>query len=279
MGFCFVVLHYKTLDDTDECVQSINNLNKKSNIVIVDNASNNGSVEILKEKYKDYSHIIILENDYNMGFSEGNNIGYQYARNILKADFIAVLNNDVTIGNADFIERVVEEYNESKFYLLGPDIISTIDYNHQNPMKKEALSQREAKQALTRFRLLYILSKIRCYELFKRKSKKKLNNNKSNEYTIKMENMVLHGSFVIFSPLFTKKENFCFRPGTFLYMEEDILYRYCLSKKYKMLYSPNCIVYHKEDSATNSLFKADKEKREFVFKNLINSLKVYLDYV
>ena len=50
----FVVLHYLTIDDTIECVNSIKEKCKKGNfrIVIVDNASPNNSKNELKEVYE-----------------------------------------------------------------------------------------------------------------------------------------------------------------------------------------------------------------------------------
>ena len=57
------------------------------------------------------------------------------------------------------------------------------------------------------------------------------------------------------------------------------LYRYCMSHNYKMVYTPELHVLHKEDSSTSSMFNSDRKKREFVFKNMIKSLKVYRKYV
>lgn len=50
MTFCFIILHYKNLQDTLECVNSIkkNILEKSYKIIIVDNGSLDGTTEKLK---------------------------------------------------------------------------------------------------------------------------------------------------------------------------------------------------------------------------------------
>lgn len=278
MKFCFVILHYKTEEDTIECVESISklNYNYNYNIVIVDNASNNGSIEHIEKRYKSRVDIIIIKNKENLGFANGNNIGYQYAKNELNADFIAICNNDIILNTNNFISRVKEIYDDTGFYVAGPDIESLIDHQHQSPMQSTISKINIIKKEIWRYRLLYILSRLNIYDLIKRKSRKKVKeSNKKTEFNKQKENCVLHGAFVIFSPKFIKNEEYSFRPGTFLYMEEFILYRYCMNKKYKIIYSPFVKVFHKEDSSTNSLFKFSKDKREFVFCNMIKSLKVY----
>ena len=83
---------------------------------------------------------------------------------------------------------------------------------------------------------------------------------------------------MIFSPSFIKKEQIAFREGTFLYVEEAILKHYCDNTGYKMIFAPDICVRHKEDSATNSIRISNRERREFVFRNMIQSLSVYLEY-
>ena len=48
-----------------------------------------------------------------------------------------------------------------------------------------------------------------------------------------------------------------------------------MSQDYKLIYDPDIKVFHKEDSSTSSLFTASKDKRDFVFSNMVKSLKVY----
>ena len=275
--FCFVILHYKTAEDTIDCLNSIKCLNEECKIVIVDNASNNGSIERIEEYTYNNKNIYILKNESNLGFAEGNNIGYNFARNNLKADFIAICNNDTVIDSKDFIQCCKEIYKRTNYYILGPDIESTIDGGHQNPMIIDIPNINKIKREIIRYRMLLFLNSIGLYDMLKPKTASETLCNKS--YNEEREDVPLHGSFMIFSPAFLKTEEYAFRPGTFLYMEESILYYYCKKNFYKTVYSPNIKVLHKEDSSTNSLFNHNKDKRSFVFNNMIQSMKVYIKYI
>lgn len=275
MNFCFVILHYRTSNDTIECIKSIQKLEGDYKIVIVDNASQNGSIERVEALFANNDEIVIIKNTKNLGFAAGNNIGYAYARTQIKADMIAVLNNDIVIKQKDFINRIFELYRNSQFHIAGPDIVSLVDGHHQSPVVEKINSISKANKELFKYKILRIINKIGLYELMTRQPKKELNRISVADPMRYQENVILHGSFVIFSPLYVSEEECAFRPDTFMYMEEPILYEYCMLKNYKTVFDPSIVIYHKEDSSTNSLYNAAYAKREFVFKNMIRSLKIY----
>jgi len=68
------------------------------------------------------NHLILIENDKNYGFAEGNNIGMRYALKTLDADYILLLNND-TVVHKDFLQEMVNvgETNEN-IGIIGPKI-------------------------------------------------------------------------------------------------------------------------------------------------------------
>lgn len=278
--FSFVVLHYKSYKDTIECVNSILDLYSEVNVVIVDNASGDGTVEKLIKKYKSKENIYIIKNNRNLGFAEGNNVGYTYAREVLLSEFILVCNNDLIFSQEDYLVKIKKIYNETGAYIIGPDIESLSDGQHQNPMSPTTTSPYRINREILRYKLLLFLSKLNIYDFLKKNNfhNVQLQQNRIVHNELK-ENEVLHGSMLIFTPRYVKKEENAFRLGTFLYMEEDILYVYARSKNYKTLYAPNLHVYHKEDSSTNKQYRTSKEKREFIFRNMIKSLKVYKKYI
>lgn len=278
--FSFVVLHYKSYKDTIECVNSILDLYSEVNVVIVDNASGDGTVEKLIKKYKSKENIYIIKNNRNLGFAEGNNVGYTYAREVLLSEFILVCNNDLIFSQEDYLVKIKKIYNETGAYIIGPDIESLSDGQHQNPMSPTTTNPYRINREILRYKLLLFLSKLNIYDFLKKNDfhNVQLQQNRIVHNELK-ENEVLHGSMLIFTPRYVKKEENAFRLGTFLYMEEDILYAYARSKNYKTLYAPNLHVYHKEDSSTNKQYRTSKEKREFIFRNMIKSLKVYKKYI
>ncbi len=278
MIFCYVILHYRTDTDTVDCVESIIKLDSSSEIVIVDNASNNGSIERVENRYANEKRVHILKNKNNLGFASGNNVGYKYAKTVLKADYIAISNNDIVIKTNKFSTLIDEFYKKNQFEILGPDIVSVVDGGHQNPMEETLVSKGKVQKEIWRYRFLLFLSKCGIYDILKpnRVSKTGSSRKKCVE-NIQMD-VMLHGSFVVFSPLFVRNEDISFREGTFLYTEEAILRKYCRIKGYRMAYNPFLIVEHKEDSSTNSLGYTSKRKREFIFRNMIKSLSVYKSY-
>ena len=274
MKIGFVVLHYRTYDDTKKCIESILKLQKNIDdvleIVIVDNASNNGSMESLDRNFGGDKGIHLIKNKKNVGFAEGNNIGYRYAKNTLKCNSIVVLNNDTVIVSDNIIEKI-----NKKVKIIGPDIM-TLDGIHQNPMNGELLDLHKVTTEILRYNLLRIINFMGIYGF--------LHKNKNNEKTkLKKKtadiNCKLHGSALIFMPEYVKNEKNAFIKGTFVYMEEDLLYLYCKNKGYMTVYDDSIKIMHNEDSATNSLFDSSRMKREFVFKNMIRSLKVYRNFI
>ena len=278
--YSFVILHYKSYIDTIECVNSILELDyKKVSIVIVDNASKDGSLNKIIEEFGGNKNIHIIENDRNLGFASGNNTGYIYAKEKLDAKFIFVCNNDLVFNQKRFISNVEKIYAKTKAHIIGPDIESLADGIHQSPMKGALMNFKEINKEIFRYKTLLFLSKIGVYDFLKNNKKSTTAIDVGDKKNIFQKNVVLHGAMLIFTPLYVEKEDQAFRSGTFLYMEEDILYTYAQWKKYTMVYTPQLHVYHKEDSSTNATFNSSKRKREFIFKNMIKSLKVYKGYL
>lgn len=57
-------------------------------------------------KLKSSNSIVLLKNDKNYGFAEGNNIGIRFALNILNPDYILLLNND-TVVDERFLDELI----------------------------------------------------------------------------------------------------------------------------------------------------------------------------
>ncbi|WP_410507581.1 glycosyltransferase family 2 protein [Methanosarcina hadiensis] len=67
-------------------------------------------------------NLILIKNNENYGFAEGNNIAINYALEFLKPDYILLLNND-TIVDSSFLNELVEiAENDPDIGILGPTI-------------------------------------------------------------------------------------------------------------------------------------------------------------
>ena len=72
-----VVLSWNRRDDTLACLRSLARVEYDPlDVVLVDNGSNDGSVEAVRGLFPD---VEVVENDDNLGYSEGMNIGMSRA--------------------------------------------------------------------------------------------------------------------------------------------------------------------------------------------------------
>ena len=114
-----VVLNYNGIRWLANCLETLSASDYSNlSIVIVDNASNDGSVEFVK---KNFPKTYIIENKKNLGFAEGSNVGIRYAL-AKHANYVGLLNNDIKFDSqwlSSLIE-VGEENNE--LGILGPVI-------------------------------------------------------------------------------------------------------------------------------------------------------------
>ncbi|KYC64650.1 glycosyltransferase [Heyndrickxia coagulans] len=279
--FAFVILHYQTLQDTIECIDSIfNNMDSDDyKIIVVDNGSTNNSGDELLRRYKKSPQVKIIKSKKNLGFANGNNLGYKFAKEELKAKFILLINNDTVINQKNFTKKIEEKYKTTGFDILGPDIISLADNKHQNPQRTEGISKQELKKLIWHYRTRRLLNLL-CIEekiiniYFKlKKIAKKKEPSIEIRWAKEQHNVQLHGACLIFSPGYVKKFNGLYSK-TFMYMEEDILYYISIREGLRILYTPEIKIFHKEDSSTNALFPDNnRNKRTFIYKNTIKSAK------
>lgn len=114
-----IILTWNGKDDTIECLRSLSKINYKNIIItVVDNASTDGSVDAIKGEFPNLNFI---ENDSNLGFTGGNNVGI---KNGLKgkASLFLILNND-TILNENFLGFLVKtSESDPHFGIVAPKI-------------------------------------------------------------------------------------------------------------------------------------------------------------
>src|SRR5258708_3718454 len=96
LNLSVIVLSFNTKDITDECLTRLkkaaefshNQLKNTVEVIVVENASTDGSLEMIKKKHP-WIHKLI-KSETNTGFSGGNNIGMGYSTK----PFILLLNSD-----------------------------------------------------------------------------------------------------------------------------------------------------------------------------------------
>jgi GT2 family glycosyltransferase len=121
-----VVLHWNGLDDTRECLKSLDQIHYDDvRIYVVDNHSPDHAGPTLVKEYGDRYKIIL--NPVNLGYAGGNNVGIRNALDD-NCDAVLLLNND-TIVAPDFLDHLVERlYSDQTMGAVGPKILQ---YKHR----------------------------------------------------------------------------------------------------------------------------------------------------
>ena len=118
-----IIPHWNNVDVISECLNSISKSDYNDfEIIIVDNASNDNSVEWIKSNYP---HVILIENDKNYGYAGGCNIGADYAN----GEFLIFLNNDTIQENNWISSLVYTMSSNSRIAALQPKILNYYNRN------------------------------------------------------------------------------------------------------------------------------------------------------
>ncbi|MBI4039709.1 glycosyltransferase family 2 protein [Candidatus Daviesbacteria bacterium] len=116
-----IVLNFNLKKDILDCLSSLNKLSVVScqlSVVVVDNASADGSPQAIKEQFP---KVALIENKQNLGFSGGNNVGIKYALE-QGADFVLILNPDTVVDENLVDELQAATRRHHKVGIFGPKI-------------------------------------------------------------------------------------------------------------------------------------------------------------
>lgn len=283
--FVFVILHYQSFDETaEETMHIINDLSGKNRVVIVDNASPNGSGKKLEELFLNNKNVDVILSNNNTGYAKGNNLGIRYALEKYSPDFIILANNDIEFKQNNFSELLQESFQKKNFDILGPDIFVPETGIHQNPKQSNSYTieqvqkiNNNSRRLLNQNNLLFSfranlkrVSRLRKFVIQKRKA-----------ISIKTDtiqlNVVLHGSLLVFSKQFFGKMMTPFDEKTFFYFETEILDRKMKELNMIAKYDPSMLVYHHQNTSTRQSFKNAKAQQEFQLINMIKSTQRFID--
>ncbi len=100
MDVSVVIVNYNVRYFLEQCILSVKAASKKitTEIIVVDNNSNDESCKILLEKYPE---VVLLQNKENVGFSKANNQGVKAAT----GDYVLILNPDTIIAE-DTLDKI-----------------------------------------------------------------------------------------------------------------------------------------------------------------------------
>lgn len=246
--FCFVILQFNKPELTINCIRHLQSLahgGQTVKFVVVDNGSTEANQDVTRGAFDGDPDILVIFNQENLGFAQGNNIGYKYCRDHLGASFVCVLNNDVEIRDVNFLEVCKNVYNDWSFSLLGPRVV-TPDGREENPYCDWIPAGEEWQLLLEQFKA----RRARYQETGQANFSKFGSTSPRSSFIV---NPILQGAAFIASPLFLDRYEEFFDPRTFLYGEEFILAARALVEGDLLLYASNIAVHHLEGATTSEL--------------------------
>ena len=250
-----IIINWNNLPDLKECLNSIRKISDEDyEIVIVDNGSTDGSISYLKKQKANFANFKLIQNETNLGFAEGNNIGFKKAT----GDLILFLNND-TIVDKNFLTPLIS-------ILKSAPEIGAVQPKILNYPKKEIIDSVGS----------YLLPTGFLYHLGHNRQDTGRFNEASEIFSMKGACMLFKREVIAKTGLFDK--------SYFAYFEEtDLCHRVWLSG-YKILFLPSSSIYHKGGQTAKNIqasfiqFHSYKNRIFTYLKNLEpgNAFKILL---
>ena len=121
-----IVLNWNDKELSGKCLSSIEKVSYPNyKVLIVDNNSEDGSVDFFKENFSQYD-ILALES--NLKYAGGNNAAVEYLKP-KEEDFLVFINND-TIVSSNFLDHLIEPFlNDANCIITVPKILFAMDIN------------------------------------------------------------------------------------------------------------------------------------------------------
>ena len=113
-----IVVSFNTKELTRKALRALFNTSKlPAQVVVVDNDSKDGSVDMVKEEFPE---VVVIENKENLGFAKGNNVAI---RQLASQPYIWLLNSDTETGknSLELLVEYIEKHPEVG--ALGPQML------------------------------------------------------------------------------------------------------------------------------------------------------------
>lgn len=249
----FIIVNYKTGGLTNQCIDSIKKftLNHDYEIIVVDNDSNDGSTDLIKNLHSD---VLILESKENLGFGKANNLGVSFA----KGKYVLLINSDTYLLNDSI--SVFWDFMELEKHLdvacCGGDLF--------DPDGKRQVAFGNFPS------LLEAVSKMGFFIFYKDFFKKRINSGVFN-----YNNEIKEVDYVSGADMFIRKDVFQsmngFDDDFFLYFEETELSLRFKRDGFKSFILPEAKIVHLEGASQDkdvSTINYSKLKRYYVSRYL-----------
>lgn len=133
IGVSIIIVSWNVRDLLDKCLASLCKAQSERDsplieIIVVDSASEDGSMDMVRRKYPQAA---VLPQKENIGFTRGNNIGLAHAR----APYFLLLNPDTELGDDALLQMLDYMDQHPDVGILGPHTLNT-DGSHQSTRRR-----------------------------------------------------------------------------------------------------------------------------------------------
>lgn len=230
MELSIIILNYKTKDLTIKCVESIVSQYKKElenktfEIILVDNASDDGSLAAFNRLKID--GLKVVESSQNLGFGKGCNFGAKNA----SGEFLLFLNSDTQIKDQGFVKMVNYMKKNENIGILGGRLKNA-----------DGTNQRSSGKFYTLFYLFLMLLGLERLGIIREMPQE-----------IKKVDWVSGASMMIRKKTFDSVGGFA--KEIFMYMEDMELCFKAVKKGFSTFFYPEINLFHVERGSSNKTF-------------------------
>jgi len=257
MKIGFVCTNYNNSSYTREAVCSLlKNDGNQCRIVVVDNNSDNGNVEVLKNLVREFPEVELILSKENVGYFSGLNLGMRHLRCSQPDIKIMVVGNNDLVFPADFADSIRRNlFTFEKYAVVSPDIV-TLDGVHQNPHVISKISKFREFVYDLHYANYYLAIAIRQLAKLSRGFTERPD---QTRHDIAQEIYSGLGACYVLGPVFFHHFEELWAP-TFLMHEEYFLSKQLSEKGLRIYYEPSIKILHHLHGAVDAL--GDRETWE-----------------
>ena len=235
----FIIANWNRKALLSRCLDSLKTyISVSHKIIIVDNASSDGSQDMVRAKYP---HVFLIENSENLGYSRANNLALKKIREEkIDSDYVIFLNNDVLFKD-NSLERLIDYLNIRPEYVAAIPTVFQSNNDFQTGIGGYELSLSSAFAYF--FFLSILIPRIFKGFYFHQKYFRK------KELIAELD-WISGVCLVVRNQVFDNIPGF---PESFFMYAEDVAFSKSVKALGKIVYFPRAQVYHiKEDNKFQS---------------------------
>jgi GT2 family glycosyltransferase len=239
-----IIVNYNHKYFPGMCVEAIerSEVNFEYEIIVVDNNSQDQSIDTLRELHRD-GRIHLIESGGNLGYGRGNNLGAKHA----KGEFVIISNPDIFVKPTT-MQRLVDDMEKDEMIgLMGPRLRY---YNGE--------VQESCRRNMNFFDLVIKRTFLKKLPYFKKRLSQYLMHDFDHN-NVQEVDLITGAYFIMRRSVYEEVKGF--DPMYFLFMEDYDLCRTLDKAGYKIVYNPKAEAehYHKRLSSGNVLWLFTKK--------------------